>query len=128
LFLELTSEKLAELCAKYIAEKKGNDILVMDMREITSIVDFFVICTALSDTHARGLSGDVKEKLKYEHEDDVWHVEGYDSGRWILMDYVSIVVHIFQAEQRDYYSLERLWGDAKMKYWSEEQEGLIEND
>ena len=126
--MELTSKKLAELSAKYIAEKKGGDILVMDMRDITDVVDFFVICTALSDTHARGISNEIKEKLKYNHETDVWHVEGYEAARWILMDYVSVVIHIFQAEQRDYYSLERLWGDAKMKYWAEEKEGLIEND
>lgn len=117
---ELSSQKLAELCAQYGAAKKAEDVLSMDLREVTEIADFFVVCTALSDNHARAICNEIREKLKENHDEKVWHVEGYEHGKWILLDFVSVVVHIFQKEYRDYYSLERLWGDAEIIYWTDE--------
>lgn len=100
---------------KGIEEVKGNDIEILDLRAINSAVcDYFVICNGNSNTQVNAIVGSVQKTVSKEIKDKPWHVEGTDNAEWVLMDYVSIVVHVFQKEIRDYYNIEGLWGDAKI--------------
>lgn len=100
---------------KGIEEVKGNDIEILDLRAIDSAVcDYFVICNGNSNTQVNAIVGSVQKLVSKEIKDKPWHVEGSDNAEWVLMDYVSIVVHVFQKEIREYYNIEGLWGDAKI--------------
>jgi ribosome-associated protein len=107
----LTSKQRAQLLARALEEKKGLDIRVLDLREARSFTDFFVIATATSDRHAKTLSDAVVEAAQ-QMGDRPFGVEGEQTARWILVDLSDLVVHVFQQESRDFYNLERLWGDA----------------
>jgi len=107
----LTSKQRAKLLARALEEKKGIDIRVLDLREARSFTDFFVIATATSDRHAKALSDAVQEACR-SIGDRPFGVEGEQTARWILIDLSDLVVHVFQPESRDFYNLERLWGDA----------------
>ena len=100
---------------KAIDEVKGLDIQILDLREIDNTVcDYFVICTGTSNTHVNAISGIVQKQVSKATKDKPWHVEGEGIAEWILLDYVNIVVHIFQKHIREYYNIESLWGDAKI--------------
>ncbi|MBC7525756.1 MAG: ribosome silencing factor [Flavobacterium sp.] len=100
---------------KGIEEVKGNDIEILDLRAINSAVcDYFVICSGTSNTQVNAIVNSVQKMVSKELKDKPWHVEGTDNAEWVLMDYVSIVVHVFQKEIREYYNIEGLWGDAKI--------------
>lgn len=100
---------------KAIDEAKAIDIQILDLREIENTVcDYFVICTGTSNTHVNAISGIVQKQVSKLTKDKPWHVEGEGNAEWILLDYVNIVVHIFQKHIRDYYDIESLWGDAKI--------------
>lgn len=100
---------------KGIEEVKGNDIEILDLRAIDSAVcDYFVICNGNSNTQVNAIVGSVQKLVSKEIKDKPWHIEGTDNAEWVLMDYVSIVVHVFQKEIREYYNIEGLWGDAKI--------------
>jgi ribosome-associated protein len=92
-------------------DRKARDLVVLDLRGISSATDFFFIATGNSDIHVRGIAEHIIEELKRQ---DVRpdHVEGLRSGRWVLIDYIDFVVHVFHPAARDFYQLERLWGDA----------------
>jgi ribosome-associated protein len=109
----LESEALAYKIANLALEKKGKQIVVMHLHHVTTISDFFVIISADSETQVKALSDHILRQLKNE-KIKVYHREGYESLRWVLLDYVDVVVHIFRNETRGYYGLERLWGDAKI--------------
>ncbi len=95
-----------------LQDKKGVDILLMDLRGLSDAADYFVLCTGTSEQHVRTLADEVAQSLK-EAGDPPWHIEGMATRRWVLVDFVDIVVHVFRQEARDFYALERLWGDAK---------------
>lgn len=97
--------------AGLLQDKKGIDIVLLDLRSVTDTADFFVLCSGTSDLHVKALAEELCETLGPVGEGP-WHVEGYESRRWVLLDFVDIVVHIFRQEVRDFYALERLWGDA----------------
>ena len=100
---------------KAIDEIKGKDVQILDLREIENTVcDYFVICTGTSNTHVNAISGIVQKQVSKATKDKPWHVEGEGTAEWILLDYVNVVVHIFQKHIRDYYDIESLWGDAKI--------------
>jgi len=100
---------------KAIDEVKGEDIQILDLREIENTVcDYFVICTGTSNTHVNAISGIVQKQVSKITKDKPWHVEGEGNSEWVLIDYVNIVVHIFQRNVREYYDIESLWGDAKI--------------
>ena len=100
---------------KGIEEVKGNDIDILDLRAIdTAVCDYFVICNGSSNTQVNAIVNSVQKIVSKEIKDKPWHVEGTDNAEWVLMDYVSIVVHVFQKEIREYYNIEGLWGDAKI--------------
>lgn len=100
---------------KGIEDVKGNDIDILDLREIdTAVCDYFVICSGSSNTQVNAIVNSVQKLVSKELKDKPWHVEGSDNAEWVLMDYVSIVVHVFQKQIREYYNIEGLWGDAKI--------------
>lgn len=100
---------------KGIEEVKGNDIAILDLRAIdNSACDYFVICNGNSNTQVNAIVNSIQKTVSKELKDKPWHVEGSENAEWVLMDYVNIVVHVFQKQIRDYYSIESLWGDAKI--------------
>jgi ribosome-associated protein len=92
-------------------EKKGEDLVLLDLRELDAVSDYFLLVTALSETQVRAIAEHVRDKL-VEEGSRPWHVEGMEHRRWVLLDFVDVVVHVFHPETRQYYLLERLWGDA----------------
>lgn len=105
------SKDLATYISKLLLQKKAEDILIFDLRDKTSVTDYFVICTSSSDVHSKALADFVSEETKKLGQKP-WHNEGYTNLSWILLDYVDVVVHIFLKEPREFYNLEGLWGDA----------------
>ena len=100
---------------KGIEEVKGNDIDILDLREIdTAVCDYFIICNGTSNTQVNAIVNSIQKTVSKELKDKPWHVEGTDNGEWVLMDYVNIVVHVFQKQIREFYNIEGLWGDAKI--------------
>lgn len=104
--LEMTNE-----IVKILDNKKAVDIKALETGNITSVADYFVICTANSTTHIKTLSDEIQKAME-EKGENALHVEGYRAGGWVLVDYGCVVVHLFLKEIREFYSLERLWGDA----------------
>ncbi|RZJ78954.1 MAG: ribosome silencing factor [Flavobacterium sp.] len=97
-----------------IQEKKGNDIVRLDLRELNSAVaDFFVVCNADSTTQVKTIADSVEDEIYKETKATPWRKEGQDNAEWIILDYFDIVVHIFRTEKRDFYGIEDLWGDAE---------------
>lgn len=111
--MAITKKKI-EAIVKVIFEKKGDDILVMDLKKRSPITDYFIICTAQSPMHAQAICRELEQKLK---QDAIrpHHIEGYNNGQWVILDYWDFVIHIFLSEVRAYYGLERLWGDAPQR-------------
>ncbi len=104
------SKQLMDKIVKLLDEKKATDILAIEITELTIIADYFVIATGTSGTHIKSLANDLEYELGKEGI-EAKHVEGRATG-WILIDYGTVVVHLFLADSREYYSLERLWADA----------------
>lgn len=103
--------EVAKAAAEAAQDKKSRNICILDLRGISSITDYFVICSVISDVQGKAVADNVQEKLS-ESGVEVWYVEGYEHAKWILLDYVDVVVHVFEEESRDFYGLDRLWGDA----------------
>ena len=105
------SHLLARELAELALTKKATDIKILDLRNLTTITDFFVICTAHSDTQVKAIADAVIEGAKKIGERP-WHKEGMSQKCWVLLDYIDVVVHIFLKDTREFYGLEKLWGDA----------------
>lgn len=113
---KLESALISEIIINGIQEKKGNDIVRLDLRNIrSSVSDYFVICHAESTTQVRAIAGSVEEEVYKALAQDPWRKEGFEYGEWILLDYVDVVVHIFKTDKREFYGIEELWGDAEFK-------------
>lgn len=110
--------ELAKKICKAAANKKAADIIIMDMRELIFSTDYFVVCSAPTATQVRAIADNVEEELDKENV-HFNHKEGYHEGEWILLDYGDVVVHIFKTENREYYALEKLWGDAAIINYEE---------
>ena len=111
----ISNDDLLANIIKGIEEVKGNDIDILDLRAIDNTVcDYFVICNGTSNTQVNSIVNSVQKIVSKELKDKPWHVEGAENGEWVLMDYVNIVVHVFQKHIREYYNIESLWGDAKI--------------
>jgi ribosome-associated protein len=119
--LELNGQELAENLAKAALERKANDIVILDLRGLSAVTDYFIICSGTSDTHVEGIADIIEEKLE-ELDTKMWHREGGKSSTWILLDYIDAIVHIFTEGAREFYGLERLWGDAPKSMISDEDE------
>ena len=99
---------------KGIEEVKGQEIQILDLREIENTVcDYFVICSGTSNTQVNAIVNSVQKLVSKSLKEKPWHVEGSDNAEWILLDYVHVVVHVFQKHTREFYDIEGLWGDAK---------------
>ena len=102
---------LAERAVWHILEKKGDDLVILDLRGRSDVCDFFVLASAPSDVQVRAIAKNVQDQLVTVGQ-KARGIEGMQEGRWALLDYFDVVVHIFQAEAREYFQIERLWGDA----------------
>ena len=111
-----TPEELAHAVFDVLDEKKAENIQVLYVKEQTVITDYFVICTGRSSTHVKSLGGEVEYKIGLRNVDPV-HYEGRDNNNWVVVDYGSVILHIFSGESRDFYKLEKLYGDAKQVHF-----------
>jgi ribosome-associated protein len=110
-----SSEKLSEVVVKGMQEKKANDIVVLDLRKVkNAVADFFVICSGSSDKQLDAISDSIDEEVYKNLKENPWHVEGKSNKEWMILDYTSVVAHIFRKDRRPFYSLEKLWGDAEI--------------
>lgn len=107
----MTVKEMLETAVKALDSKKAQKIEAIDVTEVSNITDYFVICSASSSTHARTLADEVEEKLGQDGA-VTYHKEGYRDSSWVLLDYGSLVVHVFYGESRDFYNLEHLWSDG----------------
>lgn len=107
------SKTISEVIIQGIQEKKGSDIVSLDLRELKcSISDYFIICHAESSTQVRALADSVQDEMWKYFQEEPFRKEGFENAEWILLDYVNVVVHIFRHEKRQFYGVEELWGDA----------------
>lgn len=108
-----SSEKLMKLAVAAIEEKKGQEITVLNLQGISLITDYFIICHGNSDTQVKSITAELKRKV-IENDAHIKNIEGYEQGRWVLVDLGDVIVHIFHREEREYYNIERLWSDAQV--------------
>jgi ribosome-associated protein len=106
------SGKLIECITEALLEKKARDIVLLDVRELTTLTDYFIICHGTSETQIKALANNVLDKTVEKLGEKSWKKEGMDARRWIILDYVNVVIHIFNEEKRSYYGIERMWNDA----------------
>ena len=110
--LEMHANEMMDLAVRALNSKKGKDIKALETGALTTLAEYFVLCTGTSNTQIKALS-DAVEKALSEAGEEPHHIEGHRSGTWVLMDYSCVVVHIFTEEAREFYDLERLWKDAQ---------------
>jgi ribosome-associated protein len=111
----VSADALIATILKAIDEIKGVDVQLLDLREIENTVcDYFVICSGTSNTHVSAISGIIQKKVGKLAKEKPWHVEGEGNAEWVLLDYINVVVHVFQKHTREFYDIESLWGDAKI--------------
>ena len=109
-----SADELITLILHGIEEVKGLDTNLLDLREIDNTVcDYFIICSGTSNTHVNAIVNSIQKTVREAIKDKPWHVEGSDHAEWVLLDYVNVVVHVFQKQTREFYDIEGLWGDAK---------------
>ncbi len=111
------SLQLALAAAQVAEEDQGQDVLVLDLRDLTCMFDYFVIASGTSRRQLHAMSEDIDKRLEQELGDKRMGIEGYQGSNWILLDYGTVVIHLFDAETRDYYAMEKLWGEAKRLDW-----------
>ncbi|MFD0795552.1 ribosome silencing factor [Mucilaginibacter litoreus] len=110
------SAYISELAIHGMQEKKGNDLVRLDLRNInSSVADYFVVCHADSTTQVKAIANSVEEEIYKALNLEPWRKEGLEYGEWILLDYVDVVIHIFRTDKREFYGVEELWGDAEIK-------------
>jgi ribosome-associated protein len=111
---EIATDQLIAEIIKGIEEVKGRDIEVLDLREIENTVcDYFILCNGTSNTQVNAIVNSIQKSVSKNLQEKPWHVEGSDNAEWVLIDYVHVVVHVFQRHIREFYDIEGLWGDAK---------------
>lgn len=105
-------QNMAIKAARLAEDKKALDIKIIDLRDMTSITDYFVICTGEVDEHVKAIVKSIERGLIKNDNFKAWHIEGYNIANWVVMDYFDFVVHVFNPDSREYYNLEKLWADA----------------
>jgi ribosome-associated protein len=111
------SKKLSDVIVKGMQEKKALDITVMDLREVkNAVADYFVICSGTSDKQLAAIADSIDEEVYKTLEENPWHQEGKHNKEWMLLDYITVVAHVFKKDKREFYALEKLWGDATIKH------------
>lgn len=116
----ISSEELAHKISAIALTKKAEDVNILNLKDLTSVTDYFVIASGASDTQVKAIIDAIADEL--EPEVKPWHREGYENLRWVLLDYVDVVVHVFQRQVREYYDLERLWADAEIESVTEDDD------
>jgi len=107
------SSTLIKTITDALLEKKAREIVVLDVTKLTTLTDYFVVCHGTSETQIKALADNVAEQTNKILGEKAWKKEGLDSRRWIILDYVNVVVHIFNEEKREFYGIERMWNDAQ---------------
>ena len=111
----IDSEKLSDAIVIGMQEKKATDIVLLDLRKVkNAVADFFVICSGNSDKQLEAISDSIDEQVFKILKEKPWHLEGKNNKEWMILDYISVVSHIFRKDKRQFYSLEKLWGDAEI--------------
>lgn len=108
----MEAKELVQKIANYANNKKAKDILLLNMQELSPVTDYYMICSAPNSTQVRAVADNIEDKLAEKEAMLPLHKEGYNDGRWVLLDYGDVVAHIFLEEERDFYNLEQLWADA----------------
>lgn len=114
------TKTVAKKLVGFALSKKAEDVLLLDLRKITTMTDFFIVCTGRSDTQVKAIADAVIDGAKKEKL-GIYHVEGLEGLNWVLVDLVDVVVHVFKPQTRQYYQLERLWRDAPMEEFGDEE-------
>ncbi len=118
----MESLEIARLCAQYAADKKAADLVLLDLRGISPVTDFFVIGTATSNPHLRAVRDEIVERLREEHDLKPLGGDGNYESQWLIVNYPNVLVHVLSPEKREFYRLEELWGDAPRLPLTEEAE------
>lgn len=114
------SDKIIECIVKGIQEKKGKEILTIDLSKIDNAVcRYFIICHGDSNTQVNAIAQSIEKVMQENLDEKVWHSQGYENAQWILLDYFDYMVHIFQKDTREYYNLESLWADGQIRHFTE---------
>ncbi len=108
----MDSKRLAQLCREFADNKKAEDIVVLDVRKLSSVTDFFVIASGTSEPHLRAILDEITDRLREDHEVRPRAVDGTVHGAWVVLDFFDVIVHLMRADARERYDLEGLWGDA----------------
>jgi ribosome-associated protein len=110
-----SSELLSDLIVNGMQEKKATDIVVMDLRKVkNAVADFFVVCSGNSDKQLDAIADSIDAEVYKALKENPWHIEGKNNKEWMLLDYIDVVAHVFRKDRREFYALERLWGDAEI--------------
>jgi ribosome-associated protein len=110
-----SSEKLSDIIVRGMQEKKATDIVVLDLRKVkNAVADFFVLCSGSSDKQLDAIADSIDAEVYKELKENPWHIEGKNNKEWMLLDYIDVVAHVFRKDRREFYALEKLWGDAEI--------------
>lgn len=110
------SQVMVETITEALLSRKGKDITVLDVSELTTLTDFFVVCHGTSDVQIKALADAVEDDMREKIGERAWKKEGMQGRSWVILDFVNIVVHVMSKEKRDFYGIERMWNDAKVTY------------
>lgn len=110
----MTPRTLAKKISQFALDKKAHNVTILDLRKLTDMTDFFVVCSADSDVQVKAIADHIADEAETVGVRP-WHQEGLSQRQWVLLDFVDVVVHVFHKEMRKYYGLEKLWGDAKIE-------------
>ena len=108
----MDSRKLAQLCRELADNKKAEEIVVLDVRKLSSVTDYFVICSGTSEPHLRAITDEIRDRLRENHDLRPRAVDGTLHTAWVVLDYFDVIVHVMRTDVRQHYDLEHLWGDA----------------
>lgn len=108
------TKKLLDVISEALLSKKANDITLLDVSELTTLTDYFVVCHGNSDTQIKAIADAVEEDVQKHTSEKAWRKEGLSARTWIILDFVNVVVHVMNKEKRDYYGIEKMWNDAKV--------------
>lgn len=110
------SQEMVETITEALLSRKGKDITILDVSELTTLTDFFVVCHGTSDVQIKALADAVEDDMREKMGEKAWKKEGLQGRTWVILDYVNIVVHVMTKEKRDFYGIERMWNDAKVTH------------
>lgn len=117
----LDSKEMVDIITEALLSRKGKEITVLDVSELTTLTDYFVVVHGTSDVQVKALADAVEEDILKKTGDKAWKKEGLQGRSWVILDFVNIVVHVMSKEKRDFYGLERMWNDAKVTHIADEE-------